>query len=193
MKICVFGAASSKIDNCYVEAVEKLCEELAKKGHDLVFGAGASGLMGAAARGFKKGGAHITGVIPSFFKEESIEAIFEGCDELIFTETMQDRTLTMETLADAFVTVPGGIGTYEELFEILTLKQLKRHSKPIAIYNYDGYFDEFDEVMRVSIEKKFVPENGTALYKNTTSEYELIDYIENEGEFSLSIDDVKNN
>lgn len=191
MRICVFGAASSKIDDAYVVAVEKLSEELAKRGHTLVFGAGASGLMGAAARGFKRGGAHIIGVIPTFFREESIEIIYKECDEIIYTETMQERKLTMETLADAFITVPGGIGTFEELFEILTLKQLNRHKKPIAIYDFDGYYDEIEVLLKVAIEKKFVPDNCTMLYKCTDSVDEIIDYIEN-SEYTMSIEEVKN-
>ena len=71
MKICIFGAASAHIDDIYIKAVEELGEELAKRGHSLVFGAGATGLMGAAARGFKRGGGYIHGVIPEFFREES--------------------------------------------------------------------------------------------------------------------------
>ncbi len=91
MNICVYGAAGSKIDAVYIEAVELLGEEIAARGHTLVYGAGASGLMGAVARGVKRGGGKVIGVIPAFFKEERIEAIFEDCDQLIFTETMQQR------------------------------------------------------------------------------------------------------
>ena len=109
MNICVFGAASSEIDQKYIEDVELMAETLAKNGHSLVFGAGGQGLMGAAARGFKKGGAKITGVIPTFFKEAQVEAIYEECDELIYTDTMRERKAIMEDNADAFVIVPGGI------------------------------------------------------------------------------------
>ncbi len=140
MKICVFGAASSEIDEIYINAVEELGENLAKRGHELVFGAGGNGLMGAAARGFKRGDGKVYGVIPSFFRDENIEAIFDKCDELIFTETMAQRKTKMEDIADAFIVVPGGIGTFEELFEVLTLKQLGRHTKPIAVYDIDGYY-----------------------------------------------------
>ena len=94
------------------------------------------GLMGAAARGVKSGGGYILGVIPKFFDEERVEAICDFCDELIQPDTMRQRKQLMEDNADAFIIVPGGIGTYEEFFEILTLKQLCRHNKPIALYNY---------------------------------------------------------
>ena len=135
MRICIYGAASPTIDAEYTEKVELLGEKLAKRGHSLVFGGGANGLMGAAARGIKKQGGHIIGVIPKFFGEESVEAIFEECDELITPDTMRERKQIMEDNSDAFIVVPGGIGTFEEFFEILTLKQLCRHNKPIAIYN----------------------------------------------------------
>ena len=141
MKICVFGAASAAIDQCYIDAVERLTEEMARRGHSLVFGAGGSGLMGAAARGTKRGGGYIHGVIPNFFREERLESIFGACDKLTFTETMAERKTTMEDDCDAFIIVPGGIGTLEEFFEVITLKQLGRHHKAIAFYNIDGYYD----------------------------------------------------
>ena len=139
MKICVFGAASAHIDNIYIRAVEELGEKMAKRGHSLVFGAGATGLMGAAARGVKRGGGKIHGVIPDFFRDEEVEAIYEGCDKITYTENMSERKRVMEDEADAFIITPGGIGTFEEFFEVLTLKQLGRHDKTMAILNISGY------------------------------------------------------
>lgn len=133
MKICVFGASSAHIDDVYIKTVEELGEKMARRGHSLVFGAGGSGLMGAAARGVKRGGGHVHGVVPSFFKERGIEKLFEDCDELTITETMRERKAIMEDLADAFIITPGGVGTFEELFEVVTLKQLNRHDKAIAL------------------------------------------------------------
>ena len=135
MKICVFGAASSLIDPAYIEKVEELGREMVKRGHSLVFGGGARGLMGAVARGVRAEGGYIFGVIPKFFEEEDVEVAFRQCDELIKPDTMRERKQLMEDNADAFIIVPGGIGTFEEFYEILTLKQLCRHNKPIAIYN----------------------------------------------------------
>lgn len=178
MNICVFGAASSEIDRKYTDAVEVMGEQLAKRGHSLVFGAGGQGLMGAAARGFKKGGAEITGIIPEFFKEADIEVIYKHCDKLVFTETMHERKAKMEELADAFIIVPGGIGTFEELFEVLTLKQLGRHKKSIAIYNIDGYYDSMDSMLGHSIEERFVRENCKMLYSTFSDLQSMIDYLE---------------
>ena len=164
MNICVFGAASDKIDKKYIERVEALGEILAKRGHNLVFGAGGSGLMGAAARGAYKGGAKIYGVIPHFFREEGVEIIFDKCTELIFTDTMRERKAKMEELSDAFLVVPGGIGTYEEFFEILTLKQLERHNKPIVIFNVNGYYNDMINMLKKITEMNFMREKSLSLF-----------------------------
>ena len=178
MRICVFGAASPTIDPEYIKRVEELGRELARRGHSLVFGAGANGLMGAAARGVHEGGGRVLGVIPKFFDEEDVEAIYDKCDELIFTDTMRQRKETMENNADAFIVVPGGIGTFEEHFEILTSKQLCRHNKPIALYNIRGYYTELEEVMQQAMKKNFIRENCADLYAITEDLTELFDYIE---------------
>lgn len=192
MRLCIFGAASDEINNEYILSVEKLSEKLAEKGHNLVFGAGACGLMGAAARGFRKGGGNIIGVIPKFFKEADVETIYNDCDELIYTESMRERKATMEDKADAFIIVPGGIGTFEEMFEVLTLKQLGRHNKPIVIYNIDGYYDAMEELLKRSVEEGFVRENCSYLYRYFKNDDELIDYVEKNIQYHFSIEDLKN-
>ncbi|MBQ3572983.1 MAG: TIGR00730 family Rossman fold protein [Clostridia bacterium] len=178
MRICVYGAASPTIDKEYIERVENLGREMAKRGHSLVFGGGGNGLMGAAARGVKDENGYILGVIPKFFREEAVEQIFNSCDELIEPNTMRERKQIMEDNADAFIVVPGGIGTYEEFFEILTSKQLCRHNKPIAIYNIDGFYNEIDNAMKSAIKKNFIKENCLELYKMSESTSEILDYIE---------------
>lgn len=191
MNICVFGAASSEIDDKYIKAVELMGETLAKSGHNLVFGAGGQGLMGAAARGFKKGNAKITGIIPEFFKEADIEAIYEECAELIYTESMRERKAKMEELADAFIIVPGGIGTFEELFEVLTLKQLGRHKKAIVIYNVDGYYDSMESMLDHSIEEHFVRENCKMLYSVFADLQSMIDYLEADIQVDFTVKQLK--
>ena len=133
MNVTLYGAASESIDRIYIDRVEELGLALANEGHTMIFGGGASGLMGAAARGMQKGKGKIIGVIPHFIHE--FEPVYDGCTELIHTETMAERKDEMEGLADAFIIVPGGIGTFDELFQILTLKVLKQHDKPIILYN----------------------------------------------------------
>ena len=191
MNICIFGAASSEIDKKYIEDVELMSEKLAEDGHSLVFGAGGQGLMGAAARGFKKGGAKITGVIPTFFKEAQVEAIYEECDELIYTDTMRERKALMEDKADAFVIVPGGIGTFEELFEVLTLKQLGQHSKPIAIYNCRGYYDKMEAMLNTSIEEGFVRHTCKEIYSYVNNTDELLKYINDNNHCDYTVSELK--
>lgn len=178
MRICVFGAASKSIDDKYMKATEEMGKALADRDHDLVFGGGANGLMGAAARGFRTGKAHIVGIIPRFFIREEIEAVSDACDETITPESMRERKLLMEDIADAFIIVPGGIGTLEEFFEILTLKQLCRHNKPIAVYDQFGYYAELELLIKACIEKSFLKEKCKELYFISSDLQEIIDYIE---------------
>ena len=178
MKICIFGAASPHIDNVFIERVEELGERLAKSGHSLVFGAGATGLMGAAARGFKRGGGYIHGVIPDFFKEEAIEAIFD-CDKITYTKTMSERKAVMENEAEAFIIMPGGIGTFEEFFEALTLKQLGKHSKAMVLYNIEGYYDDLEKFLHTVTERKFIAFKCSDMYSLCNTADEVVEYLEN--------------
>ena len=179
MKICVFGAASSAIDNDFKVKVKELGKVMAQRGHSLVFGGGANGLMGAVADGVHAAGGYILGVIPKFFEDENVEEVFPHCNELIEPDTMRQRKQIMEDNADAFIIVPGGIGTFEEFFEILTLKQLCRHEKPIAVYNLQGYYDDIQTVMHQAVKKGFVREDCLALYEVTDDLEELLSYVEN--------------
>ncbi len=191
MKICVYGAASPTIDRSYIETVEKMGKEMVLRGHSLVFGGGGNGLMGAAARGVRSEGGKILGVIPKFFDEENIEAICDFCDELIQPDTMRERKQIMEDNADAFIIVPGGIGTFEEFFEILTLKQLCRHNKPIAIYNINGYYDELNQVLIEAMKKNFIRENCTDLYEITDDLGKIFAYIENPENKAHTVKELK--
>ncbi|MDE6104654.1 MAG: TIGR00730 family Rossman fold protein [Clostridia bacterium] len=178
MKICIFGAASAHIDEIYIKKVEELGEKLAKRGHSLVFGAGATGLMGAAARGFKRGGGYIHGVIPKFFRDEGVELIYDNCDKTTYTENMSERKKIMEDDADAFIITPGGIGTFEEFFEVLTLRQLGRHEKPIAIYNIENYYDDMEKFMQTVTERKFITFKCYEMYAYFNTAEEIISYLE---------------
>lgn len=142
MNICVFGSASEDIGEQYKKDTEEICKALAECGNDLVFGGGGTGLMGAAARGFAAGGGNIYGFIPTFIVDKDVEPPFGKCTTLVETKTMHERKRSMEDLADAYLIVPGGIGTMEEFFEILVARSLGQESKPIVMYNADGYFDD---------------------------------------------------
>lgn len=191
MKICLFGAASNEINNLYIKKVEEFGKMLAERGHSLVFGAGKNGLMGAGARGVTEGGGRIYGVIPSFFKQESIEEIYDGCDELIYTETMAERKAKMEELAEAFVIVPGGIGTFEEMFEVLTLKQLGRHDKAVVIYDINGYYKEIEDMLDKGFRDRFIRNDCRTLYHYTENCDDVFDYLENYEPTGLTVHDLK--
>ena len=192
MNICVFGAASNEINPEYIKAVEILGEVMGKRGHQLVFGAGNNGVMGAAARGIKKANGKIIGIIPEFFKEESIEQIFPDCDELIYTETMAERKAKMEDLAEAFIIAPGGIGTFEEFFEVLTLKQLGRHTKPIVIFDILGYYEKLEDFLMVAFEERFIRKDCRLLYEKCKTAEEAVEYIENDKRIQRDVHDLKN-
>ena len=190
MNICVYGASSNKLDKEYIAAGERLGEEIAKKGHTLVFGGGAQGLMGAAARGADAAGGKIIGVAPTFFNVDGI--LYEHCTEFIYTETMRERKQKMEDLSDAFVMTPGGIGTFEEFFEIFTLKQLGRHKKPIAILNTNGYFDNLLAQLQTAVKEDFMKENCLKLYSVCSSPDEVIKALETEPVESGEVTKYKN-
>lgn len=191
MKICVYGAASPTIDSQYMKKVEEMGSEMAKRGHSLVFGGGGNGLMGAAARGVHSAGGYILGVVPQFFKDENIEEICDFCDELIYTDSMRSRKQIMEDNADAFIIAPGGIGTFEEFFEILTLKQLCRHNKPIALYNLMGYYDDLSNTMEQAVKKNFIRANCKKLYFLTDNLGDMFDYIEAPAENIRTVKELK--
>ena len=151
MNITLYGAASDRIDRVYIERVEELGRAMARRGHTMVFGGGSMGLMGAAARGMSAENGRIIGVAPHFM--HTLEPLYDYCTELIHTETMADRKDIMEEKADAFIIVPGGIGTFDEFFQILTLKVLGRHKKPIILYNINGFWDNMISVIGTDLIK----------------------------------------
>ena len=195
MNICVFGASSSTIDKTFIDRVEQLGRDIADRGHGLVYGAGASGLMGAVARGAYEKNGNIVGVVPDFFEEEDMGVdgrIFSKCTELIKTDSMRERKRIMEDRADAFIIVPGGIGTFEEFFEVYTLKQLERHNKAIAILNINGYYDAMLNMLDVAVKHKFLREACRLLYKVFTDENEMLDYIESYKAPQINVFEMKN-
>ena len=177
MVICVYGASSEIVDKKYIEASEEMGKALAKREHDIVFGGGRQGLMGGVSRAaLSAGNVKVTGVAPTFF---DIPGILEKhCTDFIYTETMRERKQIMEEMSDAFIVLPGGIGTFEEFFEILTLKQLGRHAKPIAIFNAYGYYDDLIAMLEKTSDEKFMKEECLKIFKAFLDIEELLDYVE---------------
>lgn len=183
MKICVYCASSETIDPAYLSAGEAFGKALAERGHTLVFGAGKYGVMGAVARGLRENDGSAMGIIPRFF--DKLDVMFTDC-EIVYTDTMRERKEIMEDNSDGFVMMPGGIGTFEEFFEILTLKQLGRHHKPIAIYNVNGYYDSMLAMMDNAISEGFMSDKCHSLYRVCSTADETLNYIEGGDEFQYN-------
>lgn len=177
MRICLYGSASPKIDNKFTDKGIQLGKEIAKREHDLVFGGGDTGMMGAVAHGVKSKNGRILGIAPSWINE--FETLCEGCDELIKTKSMDERKNLFLEKSDAFIISPGGIGTLDEFFEVFTLKKLKRHNKPIVILNIDNYFEEMILMLESMVKKGFLHENNMELFKVSEDIEDTLNYIEN--------------
>jgi uncharacterized protein (TIGR00730 family) len=174
--ICVYCSSSNAIADTYPPVAERLGRELARRGHTLVYGGGAVGLMGVLAQATHEEGGHVTGVIPS--KLQDREGIAYDADELIVTDTMRKRKALMYDRADAFVVLPGGYGTVEEFMEVLTLKQLGYHDRPIAILNVDGFFDTLLTFFEELREGRFAREPIADLAHVVSSPEAVLDRIE---------------
>lgn len=137
--VCVYCGSSSRVDDAYKDAATKLGQLVAQEGWGVVYGGGRVGLMGLVADSAMKSGGEVIGIIPSHIKEREVQ--HEELTELVVVETMHVRKQMMVDRSQAFVILPGGLGTLDELFEILTWKQLALHDKPIVIVNMNGYWE----------------------------------------------------
>lgn len=190
MNICVYGASSTDLEKIYYEAAEHLGRRMASRDYGLVFGGGAQGLMGAAARGVSSCGGYSLGIAPRFFDKPGI--LYKDCSEFIFTDTMRESKELMENLSAAFIMAPGGIGTYEEFFEVLTLKQLGQLNKPIAIFNVNGYYDLLLRLLEDTVSRGFMKASCLDIFGVFDEADEMLDYIERELVSPLDLSHLKN-
>jgi len=151
--ICVFCASSERIDQTYVDLARDVGTELARRGHDLVSGGGSVSCMGAVARAARAGGARTVGVIPHALTRTEIAD--HDADELVVTDDMRARKGEMDRRADAFLTLPGGIGTVEELMEIWVSRVLLMHDKPVVVLDPDGVFAPLREQVDLLVRRGF--------------------------------------
>lgn len=167
--LCVYCASSDRLDPKYYAAAAELGREMVVRGWGLVYGGGKTGTMGAVARAVKQNGGHVVGVIPEFMKAR--ELAYDEADELVTVITMRERKLLMETRADAFVALPGGWGTLEEMLEILTLRQLDVVKKPCVFLNQDGFYDPLLQLFDRMLAEKFFKPSNMSLFRvaNTAS------------------------
>jgi uncharacterized protein (TIGR00730 family) len=144
--LCVYCGSNAGADPAYAAAARALGGAMARNGIGLIYGGGSIGLMGILARAVLAGGGHVTGIIPQFLKDR--EVMLKEASELVVTRDMHDRKWTMFERSDAFVALPGGLGTLEEVVEIATWAQLERHTKPIVMVNTHGYWDALIALFR---------------------------------------------
>ena len=176
MNICVFAAASDDIAPAYFTLAADLGRAMGERGHALIFGGGATGLMGAAARGAREKGGAVVGVAPRFFERPGI--LYEYCTENVRMDTMAERK--MRDRADAFIALPGGVGTMEEVLEVVTLRTLGQTDKPVAFLDAEGYWLPTVEALKNAVAKGFAGKGLLDAFGYYTAAEDCLDYLEGE-------------
>ena len=177
MKVCVFAASSSRIDPAYIKAAGELGTVFAREGVHAVFGGGGIGLMGVFADALMAGGGSVTGVIPGFMMDEGWG--HSGVSDMVVTPDMSERKKTIFAMSDAAVALPGGVGTLEELTEVITLKQLGQFNKPIIIVNVNGFYDHLIEFFEHMYMGNFIRLEHKDIWQIVTTAEEVLPAILN--------------
>ncbi len=177
--ICVYCSSSDTIDRRFFDAAHDLGSAIGKRGDTLVYGGGKVGLMGEVARACHQHGGKVVGIIPESLK--TVELAYELADELIVTKTMSERKTEMFTRGDAFVILPGGFGTLEELAEVLVLKVLKYQHRPIIILNCHGFYDPLVDLFDHFIENNFAKPKHRDLYNVVTTVGAAVEALDSGG------------
>lgn len=177
IKICVYCASSSKIDNCFFDATEKLAIEFVKENIEIVYGGGATGLMGKLADTIIEHGGKIKGIMPKFMNE--VEWAHKGVTDFELTETMHERKAKFLVNIDGVVTLPGGSGTLEELLETISLKRLGLFTKPIVILNTNGYYDSLRQMLQNCVSENFMHEKHLDMWTFVDDPEQVIPALRN--------------
>jgi uncharacterized protein (TIGR00730 family) len=175
LSICVFCGSSHGEDPRFADAARKLGALIGARGYALVFGGGDVGLMGEVARAARAHGARVIGVLPEFLKH--LEPPSKSTEELIITTDMQVRKQHMLALSDAFVCLPGGLGTLDEIFEVLTTAQLNVHHKPIVLINTAGFYEPLLALLKHTIGAKFAQPSAQTLFRVVATPEEALDAV----------------
>lgn len=183
--ICVFCGANFNDDPLLTEAIEQLAQVMVSRNMALVFGGGRVGVMGMIADAILKKGGKAIGVIPEFLMNKEVG--HTGLTELHIVENMHQRKQMMNDLCDGIITLPGGFGTLEEFFEVLTWLQLGLHQKPIGVLNVNGFYDFLLKQMDVMVEQRFLKPLNRQLVLTSGDPIELVNLMEN---FEAKPDDV---
>ncbi|WP_298502566.1 TIGR00730 family Rossman fold protein [uncultured Methanobrevibacter sp.] len=174
MNICLYGSGSRKIDKTYTDLAYELGCEMARQGHTLVFGGGDTGMMGACARGVHDNNGKTIGIAPEWIG--GFEPLCEHCSEFIYVDTMDERKAEFVKNSDVFIISPGGIGTLDEFFEIITLKKLKQHNKEIIVFNIGHFFDKMLEMIDEMGKKGFLYKQED-LFKTANTIEDIFKYL----------------
>ena len=175
-RILVFCASSTACEPHYHEAAADLGRRIARAGHTLVYGGGAVGSMGAVADAALEEGGHVVGIIPRFMTE--LEWSHRGIQELELVDDMQSRKRLMLETADAIVTLPGGSGTFEELFDAITSKRLGLFAHPLVILNQNGFYDPLFRLLESSVSERFMNEQHLDIWQSVDRVDEILPAIE---------------
>ncbi len=174
LNICLYGSGSRQIDEIYTTEAYNLGCKIAQNGHTLVFGGGDTGMMGACAKGVHDNNGKSIGISPEWIGD--FEPLCENCSEFIYVDSMDERKNKFLEHSDAFIISPGGIGTLDEFFEIITLKKLKQHDKKIIIFNISNFYDKMIEMIDEMGEKGFLYKQNE-LYKVAQDIDEIFEYL----------------
>jgi uncharacterized protein (TIGR00730 family) len=174
--ICVYCASSNAIDARYINIAAELGKRIAQRGDTLVYGGASNGMMGEVARATQRHGGRVVGIIPQSLVD--LELAYTAADELIITKDMRERKGLLETRSDAFVALPGGLGTLEEVMEILTLKQLRLTTKPLVLLNVDDLYAPLFDLFAHLTELKFVKPNYPQLYHAAPDLDDVFTYLD---------------
>ncbi|OFX17046.1 MAG: Rossman fold protein, TIGR00730 family [Bacteroidetes bacterium GWA2_31_9] len=177
MKICIFCSSSNSLSQHFYDEANNLAVLLAENNCDLVYGGGKIGIMGELSRKFKSLNRKVIGIIPERLNLSGI--VSEIDDEIMVTPDMHSRKAKMFEISDAFIALPGGFGTLEELLEVITLKQLNYHHKPIIIINQSGFYDFLIKQFDVLFEEKFAKDSYKGLYYIASNQEEAVKYLFN--------------
>jgi len=175
--VTVYCSSSSAIPKAYPEAGAALGKAIAQQGWALVYGGNFVGLMATVAQAARDAGGKVIGITPQLMHDKGLSDT--KADELVVTNDMRDRKALLERRGDAFVALPGGLGTFEELFEIIVGKQLSYHNKPIVLLNVSGYFNPLIAMIDHAVEQKFVKPKARQLYHVASDVKDCIDHIRN--------------
>jgi uncharacterized protein (TIGR00730 family) len=175
MRICVFCSSSDAVAGLYRAAAADFGRALARAGHGLVYGGSNVGLMNALARAALEEGAEVVGVMPEFMRRRNLA--IDGAARMVFTPDMRGRKAEMERLADAFVALPGGFGTLEEILEVLTLRALGRHEKPVVFLSVDGFYEPLLAFFDRLYEQRFAAAVTRSLYHVAATGEDALAYL----------------